>query len=105
MTTINDRVTVRLFVGTPLSGEVKNLLMQSETWKKAQSHVTTQAEKLDEVRYHDKEYVGILLPTGTATLETIKSYESRVRAALRQHCPETAIEEAAMVLLPQVFVS
>lgn len=105
MTTINDRISVRLFVGTSVTGEVRNSLLQSDTWKKAKGNLASPKEKLDEVHYHDKDYVGILLPTGTATLDDVKSYEKRIRMTLRQHCPETAIGDASMVVFPQVFVS
>lgn len=92
----------RLFLGTPLTSEVRMHLAESENWK--QRHLLD-AERLEEGRYGEDLYLGYLLAADSLTTQQLQQEEERARTCLGQFCPELDQDHLSFFLFPQIFLT
>ncbi len=104
-TQITDKVTVRLFVGCPLSSEIKMHLHQSATWKHATILPLKNVGELIEVHYHGKDYLGCYLTEDRVTLQEIEAIEGPIKKRLKEYCPTFAAENIKVSIFAQVFIA
>jgi hypothetical protein len=99
------RVTVKLFVGYPLTSDLRMHLKQSIAWKQAKILEDSDVRDLVETHFQDKDYIGKYITQKNLTLPEIKAIESEVRESLLRYCSELAPESLKLYLFPQIFIS
>jgi hypothetical protein len=92
----------RLFLGTPLTSEVRMHLAESSGWK--ERHLLD-AERLEEGRYEEETYLGSLLPHDSLSIEQLQKEEERVRDSLSRFCPQLDQGHLSFFLFPQIFLT
>lgn len=99
-----NTVSVKLFVGFPLTSEIKMHLNRSQAWQ--QASVLHPAERdLVEVHHHGQDYVGRFLPQDRVILSEVQDNDMRAKQALQHYCPECNLDGMTLRVLPQVFVA
>ncbi len=78
-------------------------LNQSLPYKQARIGSSAQ-EELEEVRFHDEEYLGLFLAAPKVTLAHLQSVKEKLESKLQLYCPTFSTESVKLVLFPQIFV-
>lgn len=97
--------TVKLFIGYPITSDIRMHLKQSSAWKQAKIAADLGTRDLQEVHFQDKEYIGKYLKTPEHSLQDLKTIESSIREALIHYCPELSQATLKIYLFPQIFIS
>jgi hypothetical protein len=105
MSTISSQVTVRLFVGVPITSEIRVHLQQSLEWKQSTLSSVEDMPHLVETHYQSKDYIGIFLPEEQLPLDELRKIEKTVRLLVQVYCPQTLPESLHIIVFPQVFIS
>lgn len=105
-TTLDSRVTVRIFIGCLVTPELKMHLAHSLLWKEASFMKSYSQEALVETHFQNKSYVGIYASDSQITLIHVMNFQQKIRALLFDYCPKLAgIEKLSLFVFPQIFVS
>ena len=104
-TELQDKVTVNLFLGCLINSEVKMHLNYSDLWKRERVIRSEEGERLEQIRFANKDYVGASLKEKQVTLERLEEFEAGVRKALARYCPELNVETVKLNVIPQLFIS
>lgn len=105
-TTIDSRVTVKIFIGFLVNPELKANLIHSLGWKEAAILRATDQNQLLETNFHNKSYIGIYGDDRSMTLAYLHEIQSLLRAQLHEYCPKLpGIEKLPIFVFPQIFVS
>lgn len=103
---LENKVTVKLFVGCHLNSEIRMLLNQSKLWKQTAIMPSRKnGKELLEVHFHGKDYFGRHLPSEKVTLVELRETEDLVKDRLKAYCPEYDAESIKICIFPQVFVA
>lgn len=103
-TSLSDKISAKLFVGCTLTPEVRMHLNMSESWK--QAHTTDRsANRLQELRYKDKDYLGRLFDDSELSRDDLVAHASGVSNEIAQHCEELPTSSICVKVFPQVFLS
>jgi len=93
--------TTKIFIGCPLTSEVRMHLEQSSSWK---SRSLGSDVRLEEVRFDGRDYLGAMVD-GSLSKGEIEGHEQQFRHQLSLFCPRLECGSIPLVLIPQVFVS
>jgi len=99
---VHKGVTVRLFIGTIVTPDLKSSLDKSSKWSQA---VIANETSLTEIRYRNKPYIGTYLDSEKVKILEICNTESEIRNLLQQFCPNQNCELLKMVIFPQIFLT
>lgn len=91
---MSNAIQVKMFLGFPVTSEIKMHLKKD----------ASQNHDLKEVRFQDREYMGISIES-SLSLQKLKLKETEVIQLLKTHCPKLAVEKQKLFLFPEVFVS
>lgn len=101
MSSTNDKVAIKFFFGFQQTSELKMHLNQSSQWKESKLFNNN---GLSEVRYQEKDFVGITIESPvTSTL--LKKHEEGLKSQLQSFCPKLKVEKLNTYLFPQLFIS
>jgi hypothetical protein len=100
---MEEKIKSRLFMGFLISYEINNLLNQSHLWK--ESVILADPNRLLEVDFEHKRYIGYYLTVEKPTVGEIKRIEGKLRETLKSYCPQFNSESAKIFIFPQVFIS
>lgn len=105
-TVLDNRVSVRIFVGVNVNPELRSHLNHSLPWKQALILRSTDSDVLIETHYENKTYVGVYLDGNQVTLFNLKALQQKIRHHLREYCPKLiGIDRIPIYVFPQIFVS
>lgn len=100
-----NKLNLKIFLGFRINSEIRMHLNYSDEWKHEQIMRDARGDKLEEIRYQEKQYIGILLPNQRIPLNELRSYQERICHALHRYCPELNTETIELYVFPQLFLS
>ncbi len=101
---VDSKVTIRLFLGTPLQSELRANLHQSPHWREAQLLSPIEAP-LVIVWFHQKEYLGRYLPISELTVQELQESAQAIRQQIEMFCPRLDTKDLSMLIFPQLFIA
>ncbi|MEC7840043.1 MAG: hypothetical protein VX777_08395 [Chlamydiota bacterium] len=102
---IQDRITVRMFVGCLVSSDIKHQLSQSLSWKESQIVSSKSCRKLEETHYQGKYFLGYFIDDSGSTLSEIEELKKEIEAKITKFCEGYTLNKLKFFVFPQVFVS
>jgi hypothetical protein len=104
--TLGSHVMVKLFLGSPLTSELKMHLNHSDTWKQAVIMRGHEKNLLQQTQYHKKTYMGLYADEEELTLQQIRMMQQLIYDKLHLYCPKIqGLEKMPLYLFPQLFVA
>lgn len=101
MSIVAKSVTFRLFIGFPITSELKMELTRNVKWKEAE--ITLQ-KNLRKVRFDEKEYLGRYLDSPTLALKDLPALEENLYADFKNLFPEFKQDRLSLRLFSQPFI-
>jgi len=101
LTTKQDGIEIRIFLGFLQKSELKMHLSQSREWQCSNSF---HEENLIEVHRDKQEYIGIWIKA-PVSYEILKKSEEDVRSRLQLYCPKIKLDAQHLYLFTQIFVN
>jgi hypothetical protein len=101
MSTVANSLTFRLFIGFPITSELKMELNRNAKWKEAE--ITLQ-KSLEKVPFDDKEYIGRYLESPILALKDLPALEESLYADFKSLFPEFKQERLSLRLFSQPFI-
>lgn len=98
--TAESNVTAKIFIGCPLTAEIKMHLSKSSAWKQASIDKTG----LTLVNFQEKEYLGFYLSEDKLTLDEFNHFEKEIKKHLQTYCPEISPDLFKVLTFPQLFI-
>lgn len=95
----------KLFAGFLLTPEISIQLQRSKMWKEKMFQEDDGLDRLVEVRYQGKDYLGQYFPEHKHDLNDVKAKESTLRQLLQSYCPQQDCTVMKLCVFPQLFVS
>lgn len=104
--TVDSRVTVKLFIGISITPDLKLQLSQSSAWKEAKIVNSTDPFYLIETNFHNKTYIGLFSSEQQLSLTQLKGIQQHIREQLHHYCPKfPGIDKLPLFIFPQLFVA
>jgi hypothetical protein len=103
--TTTNKLNLKIFVGFRINSEIRMHLNYSDEWKQELIIRDAKGERLEEIRYQEKQYIGILLPNQRIPLYELRNYQEKIRNVLYKYCPELNTETVELYVFPQLFLS
>lgn len=100
-----DKVFLKLFLGIPITSEVRMHLNHSIQWKEAQILKEFNSDHLLEVPFQEENYVGKFMPANEASIAELHAQEKLIFEKLRFYCPLLKIEKFRVKIFTQQFIS
>jgi len=101
----NTQILKKIFIGFPLTGELKSELSQSREWNLLKILPKSERMKITEVHFQNKEFLGTYLPDNEQhTVQSIYRVEKELRLVLLGLCPKLHIEKQHSILFTQPFL-
>lgn len=101
----DEKLTAKLFIGYPLTSDIRMYLKQSEVWKQAKIDKESGSRDLLETHFQDRDYIGKYITHEGLTLQELKQIEISVCDSLLHYCPQLSQETLKIYLFPQIFIS
>ena len=101
-TKIENRVTLKIFIGCPISSEIRLKLNHSLQWKQAK--ILADKNSLVETHFQDKDYLGLFLEYQKVPLSELKLTESFLKKTILSYIPDLENEKIKVVLFSQIFI-
>lgn len=99
-----DKLTTRIFAGCDLNSEIRMHLNQSVAWKHATILTALTCNRLQEISYRGKNYLGFYLDHKITIKELIKVQQT-IKQQLKSYCSGLEVENRAIYIFPQVFIA
>lgn len=96
-----EGISLKLFVGTHLTPDLKELLDKSPEWKQEKIVKET---ALTETTHEKKPYIGRYISEDHCRISTLRHAENEVRDLLQQYCPKKNCNTLKVVIFPQIFL-
>jgi hypothetical protein len=96
-------VVIKLFIGAPISGELRMYLDASRSWK--QESLFGDPNALIELRHLDKAYLGRYVAQEKMPLAQLKQQQQQLCDEILRHCPNMTASALKFVLFPQLFLT
>jgi hypothetical protein len=97
-----DNISVRLFVGSPITARMKLLLTENDNWRCDNVDQTT---GLSMVHFQNKEYVGMFMKQLDPVVANFTKLEADIKEKLGYYCPDINTEILSMKIFSQVFLA
>lgn len=101
MSTVANSLTFRLFIGFPITSELKMELNRNAKWKEAE--ITLQ-KNLEKVHFDEKEYLGRYLDSSVLALKDLPEVENSLHTDFTNLFPEFKQERLSLRLFSQPFI-
>lgn len=101
---LTSKVSERLFLGCPLTSELRMHLNQSILWKH-QKIAADPGLKIQEVHYEGKDYLGIYLKLEKISLSDLEKQKLFLSEKIKEFCPKFSPEGLGFFVFFQVFIS
>lgn len=101
----DQRVTVKMFIGYPVTSEIRMLLRQSTAWKNDKITHDPNSRELVEAPFQEQEFIGRYISAELLTLKVLKELEVSVKISLIHYCPDIAQESLNAYVFPQLFIN
>lgn len=105
MKTTTTGLTYQLFVGFPLSSELRIQLIRSHAWKESQIINPNGEKTLRQVHFEDKDFLGRYLPKAELSMNDLAALETSLRDELHALCPQYKQEKLPIRIFSQTFIS
>lgn len=92
---------IRLFIGCPLTSELRMHLKASKIWKQEQIQPTEHS--LVETHHAERDYIGCYSSQQRLTLPELNAIADQIRTLVLTHCPKIPSESLTFVSFPQLF--
>ena len=100
-----SNIAVKLFVGCPLTPDIKMKLQSNSGWQQNKAAPDKEGPLLKEVRHQDKEYIGVFLKTSEPTLDELNKSKALITNALESFNLEFKIDTLKFSVFPKIFLS
>lgn len=104
-TDLQNRLTLKLFLGVSLTSELKLLLSQSSSWKQSQIGPKSECYVFEEIHYHEKDYLGFYLPQEQVTLQELRELKGELKNRLQGYVPKYELDSLKVYVFSQIFVA
>ena len=101
---IKHQVTSRIFVGCLFTSEIRMYLVQNIAWKQAKISATMDSDKLVEVHYEGKDYLGRYIDASCVTLEYLEKMGEEIVTAIHNYCHQVSKDSLKYYIFSQLFV-
>ena len=101
--TVSKGIELKIFVGFPLSSNLKYELGKSHEWKEAS--FTKKEGDLLEIYYQDKNYIGRYSSFSEMTLQQIDDEITLITDKIKILCPDLSLDSQSITLISQAFIS
>lgn len=101
---IQDKTSVKLFLGCSLTSELKMHLNSSLEWQAGKIE-SGRSDLLKEVLYENQKFVGHYLEEGILTLESLKEHEGQLRLKINSYCTRLDCSKLKCFIFSQFFIS
>lgn len=101
---IENQIKCKLFAGYVISSELRLQLNQSSLWKQAKIAPSIPHD-LEEIHFHQKDYIGHFLTQSCVTLSELKKLEDQISQTLKSYCPHFSSEKIRIIVFSQLFIS
>lgn len=92
----------KMFVGTPVSAELRMHLNNSILWKHSQIQP---GGKLNLVHFQQHDYLGAYIAGETLTLSALSKFREELKTVIQEHCPSFQADKLPFQVFPQLFIS
>lgn len=99
-----NKVKLMLFIGCPLTAELRLQLTQSLEWKQAKINPIA-GKDLEETHYQQKDFIGFFVKQEKITIQDLKQIEIQILQRINQYCPHFASEKIRILVFSQIFIS
>ncbi|MCB1111067.1 MAG: hypothetical protein H7A37_07290 [Chlamydiales bacterium] len=99
-----SRILVKIFLGCPLTAELRLKLSKSQRWKEFQIIDDSKELSIVEVRHDDRDYLGCLIEGGTASLQSIEHTFISLKRILSKVCDDYQFDRVKFIIFPQIFI-
>jgi hypothetical protein len=97
-------IATKLFIGYPLTAELRLHLSNSEEWK--QSQVMQQnSDTIQEIHHKEKNYIGIFLKIEKPSLEDLETTKSQLTTRIEGYSSEIDLRKQSIIIFPQIFLA
>lgn len=106
MPTVENSLTFRLFIGFPITSELKMEMNHNSKWKEIEilKNQNETGKSLQRVHFDDKEYLGHYLDCPILSLKDLPVIEENFHASFKEIFPEFKQDRLSLQLFSQVFV-
>lgn len=101
---MNAQVQLQLFVGCLLTSEIRLHISLSKEWQQDKILHIKKELFLQEVRYQEKEYIGIAIAHETVSTARAEQIAFEVQNKIAYYCPEINTNTLTTVIFPQIFL-
>jgi len=95
----------RLFIGSPVTSELRMHLHQSIKWKHAGIEALKNPNTLSLIHFHGNDYIGLYADTHHLTVPQLESLDSSIKQQIFEFCPKMEIQKIHCIIFPQVFIA
>jgi hypothetical protein len=103
--TIESKLTFKIFAGFLINGEIKMHLQDSILWKQALVDRSTHSKELIEIYFDEKEFIGQYMEKNEFILEELYKMHEQLKKSLQRYCPDCNIETLKFSIFAQVFIA
>lgn len=100
---IEEQISVKLFVGSPIGSNLKLELQKSHQWKEAQITRINNNHELVETLSDGKKYIGFYIDSEKTIVE-LDEIKKEISNKIKEYCPNFQNEKLKFYVFPQVFV-
>lgn len=98
---VEEQIFVKLFIGSPVTSDLRVELERSHEWKEAQ--IVRIDNKLEETLCDGKKYIG-LYTHAEKTLAELDELKNEIKFKIKEFCPNYPLEKLKFFIFPQVFI-
>ena len=98
-----DRVSIKLFVGFPLTSELRMHLRGSKSWNEAQ--IQPELLSIVEVQHEQKSFLGRYIETIPLVLKDLRQVEQELKQIVEDFCPKFPSDKLELITFSQVFIT
>lgn len=103
---LQERITVKMFVGCLLTSDLQFILNQSHSWKEwLITQKSTDAPLLEEIRFKNKGYLGCYCDDENIAIAQIEILHEYIREKFSEFCPTADTSSLKIYVFSQVFIS
>lgn len=99
-----SNIEIKIFIGAPLSTEIRIFLSQSEEWQMALASRDEKKKELSVTRHQGNEYLGFFFPNRELSVKEFIKGKDLFSEKLSFYCPELNIDAVKHVSFSQVFI-
>ena len=104
-TQTSNQLTCKLFIGQPITSEVRMHLNRSDIWKQLCVSPLKERHALIEIHHHGKNYLGFYLEHEKVGLHELTAIESQIKEKISSYCLKLESQSLNPCIFVQLFIA